>query len=163
APVRKIRQTLAETRLFRDLTVGRDGRNRALLSPFGTSTGRNAPGNGRFIFGPSAWVRGLIQPRPGWALSYCDFTSQEFAIADYWRWSDGAIRLAMATGHLHTCLGWATIVHPQTKPTSLLNWPIQSHAAEMLRLACCLLTERGIRVCAPVHDAVLVEAPADEI
>jgi hypothetical protein len=33
----------------------------------------------------------------------------------------------------------------------------------MLRLACSLLTERGIGVCAPVHDAVLVEAPADRI
>ena len=33
----------------------------------------------------------------------------------------------------------------------------------MLRLACCLTVERGIRVCAPVHDAVLVEGPTDEI
>ena len=33
----------------------------------------------------------------------------------------------------------------------------------MLRLACCLATERGIAVCAPVHDALLVEGPADEI
>jgi hypothetical protein len=33
----------------------------------------------------------------------------------------------------------------------------------VLRLACCLCTERGIAVCAPVHDALLVEAPADEI
>ena len=33
----------------------------------------------------------------------------------------------------------------------------------MLRLACCLATERGIRVCAPVHDALLIEAPLDEI
>ena len=29
----------------------------------------------------------------------------------------------------------------------------------MLRLACCLATERGIEVCAPVHDAVLIAAP----
>jgi len=27
-----------------------------------------------------------------------------------------------------------------------------------LRLACCLATERGIAVCAPVHDALLIEA-----
>jgi hypothetical protein len=32
-----------------------------------------------------------------------------------------------------------------------------------LRLACCLLVERGIRICAPIHDAVLIEAPADEV
>jgi DNA polymerase-1 len=33
----------------------------------------------------------------------------------------------------------------------------------MLRLACCLATERGIRVAAPIRDALLVEAPVDEI
>jgi len=29
-------------------------------------------------------------------------------------------------------------------------------SAEMLRLACCLAVDRGVEVCAPVHDAVLV-------
>ncbi len=33
----------------------------------------------------------------------------------------------------------------------------------MLRLACCLATERGVDVCAPVHDALLIEAPNDEL
>ena len=36
---------------------------------------------------------------------------------------------------------------------------MQANGAEMLRLACCLATERGIEVCAPVHDAVLIAAP----
>ena len=36
---------------------------------------------------------------------------------------------------------------------------MQAHGAEMLRIACCLATERGVRVCAPVHDALLIEAP----
>src|SRR6516164_9866749 len=48
-------------------------------------------------------------------------------------------------------------------PRSFRNFPMQGNGAEMLRLACCLLTERGIRVCAPVHDALLVEGPADGI
>ena len=30
-------------------------------------------------------------------------------------------------------------------------------------MACCLATERGIVVCAPVHDALLVEGPAKNI
>jgi len=30
-------------------------------------------------------------------------------------------------------------------------------------LACCLATEAGIAVCAPVHDALLIEAPAADI
>jgi DNA polymerase I len=33
----------------------------------------------------------------------------------------------------------------------------------MLRLTCCLVTERGIQLCCPIHDAVLVEAGAGEI
>jgi hypothetical protein len=40
---------------------------------------------------------------------------------------------------------------------------MQANGAEMLRIACCLGTERGVRICAPVHDAILIEAPVDEI
>jgi DNA polymerase-1 len=40
---------------------------------------------------------------------------------------------------------------------------MQANGAEMLRLACIHLTEADIRVSAPVHDAVLIEAPLDEI
>ena len=40
---------------------------------------------------------------------------------------------------------------------------MQSNGAEMLRLACCLATEGGIKVCAPVHDALLIEAPLEEL
>ena len=44
-----------------------------------------------------------------------------------------------------------------------MNFPMQANGAEMLRLACCLATERGLAVCAPVHDAILIEAPTAEI
>jgi hypothetical protein len=40
---------------------------------------------------------------------------------------------------------------------------MQANGAEMLRLACCLATERGIQVCATIHDALLVEGPDDQI
>mgnify|MGYP002396980360 CR=1 FL=1 len=40
---------------------------------------------------------------------------------------------------------------------------MQANGAEMLRLACCLVTEAGIRVCAPVHDAILIEAPLETL
>ena len=33
----------------------------------------------------------------------------------------------------------------------------------MLRLACCLMAERGVGLCAPIHDAILVEGPANAI
>ena len=40
---------------------------------------------------------------------------------------------------------------------------MQGNGAEMLRLACCIATELGIEVCAPVHDAVLITAPLDRL
>jgi DNA polymerase I len=36
---------------------------------------------------------------------------------------------------------------------------MQANGAEMLRIACCLATERGIEVCAPIHDAIVICAP----
>ena len=40
---------------------------------------------------------------------------------------------------------------------------MQGNGAELLRIACCLATERGIEVCAPVHNAVLIAAPLERI
>ena len=40
---------------------------------------------------------------------------------------------------------------------------MQANGAEMLRLACCLATEQGITVCAPIHDALLIEADIDQL
>ena len=59
--------------------------------------------------------------------------------------------------------GWRVHVGPQVNPRSLANFPMQANGAEMLRLVCCLATERGIRVCGPVHDALLIEASVDAI
>jgi hypothetical protein len=46
---------------------------------------------------------------------------------------------------------------------SIRNNPMQANGAELLRLACCLATERGIEVAAPIHDAVLIVAPLDRL
>ena len=76
----ELRVTLDELRL-NQLTVGKDGRNRYLLSPFGSVTGRNQPSNSKAIFGPARWIRGLIKPPPEMAIGYIDYSSQEIGIA----------------------------------------------------------------------------------
>jgi DNA polymerase I len=81
----------------------------------------------------------------------------------FWRWSDAAVDHAMLTGSLHTVFGWRVRVPVVSNERSLRNFPMQANGAEMLRLACCLATERGIEVCAPVHDAVLICAPLDRL
>ncbi|WP_169973107.1 DNA polymerase [Tautonia rosea] len=80
ALMRELRASLGKLRL-QDLAVGSDGRNRAMLSPFRSRTGRNQPSNSRFVFGPSCWLRGLIKPEPGQAVAYVDWSQQEFGIA----------------------------------------------------------------------------------
>ena len=81
----------------------------------------------------------------------------------FWNWSEAAVNHAMLLLRLQTVFGWQLHVGPQVNPRSLANFPCQANGAEMLRLACCLATERGINVCAPVHDAILIEGPIDEI
>lgn len=82
---------------------------------------------------------------------------------NFWRWSDAAVDHAMLHGWLYTVFGWYVRVDENPNPRSLRNFPMQANGAEMLRLACCLATERDIEVCAPVHDAVLIYAPLDQL
>jgi DNA polymerase family A len=246
SPLRELRSALSEMRLS-DLAVGKDGRNRTILSAFRSRTGRNQPSNSRYIFGPSVWLRGLIKPPPGHGVAYVDWSQQEFGIAaslsgdramqaaylsddpyltfakqagavpadatkashrpqrelfktcilgvqygmeanalamrigqpaivardllrahreayrTFWRWSDAALDRAMLHGSLPTVFGWHVHVGENSNPRSLRNFPMQGNGAEMLRLACCLATERGVEVCAPVHDAVLICALLDRL
>lgn len=246
APIHELRYALSQLRLT-DLAVGRDGRNRTMLSAFRARTGRNQPSNSKFLFGPSVWLRGLIRSATGHGLAYIDWSQQEFGIAAalsgdpamiqaygsgdpylafaqqagaappdatkkshgpvrecfkqcilgvqyamgaetlayrmgcspayarellrqhqhtysrFWRWSDAAVDVAMLRGQLSTVFGWTLHTSGSTNPRSLRNFPMQANGAEMLRLACCLATERGICVCAPVHDAVLIEAPLEDL
>ena len=81
----------------------------------------------------------------------------------FWAWSDASLDYAHLHGSLYTTFGWRLHLGPQVNPRSLRNFPMQANGAEMLRLACCFATERGVRVCAPVHDALLIEAPLDDL
>ena len=65
-------------------------------------------------------------------------------------------------GALSTCYGWTRLTAAD-RATTIRNWPIQSAGAEMLRLACGLMVEQGVTLCAPIHDAVMVESDADAI
>jgi hypothetical protein len=80
----------------------------------------------------------------------------------FWEWSDEQVRSGYWTGALETFYGWRLAVSSRTKEGTIRNFRVQGDGAEILRLANIFLWERGVRVCAPVHDAVLVEcADAD--
>jgi DNA polymerase I len=80
------------------------------------------------------------------------------AFPAFWRWSDVVENQALFDRRLSSVFGWQVNVSETANPRFLRNFPMQANGAEMLRLACCLATERGITVCATLHDAILVEA-----
>ncbi len=244
--LRNLRESLSKLRL-NALQVGSDGRNRCILSAYGSKTGRNQPSTNRFIFGNSKWLRGLIQPKEGMALAYVDWSQQEFGIAAalsgdenmkaaylsgdpylafakqagavpatatrhthsqereqykqcvlatqygmgvdalavrikqpklrakqlldthrrvywrFWEWSDNLLNFALSSNVLTTLYGWTLHLQAEVNPRSLRNFPMQANAAELLRIACILMFENGLTLCAPVHDAILIEARDDQI
>jgi hypothetical protein len=60
-PLRELRYSISKLRL-NDLAVGSDGRNRTMLGPYGSKTGRNQPSNAKYVFGPAKWIRGRHWP-----------------------------------------------------------------------------------------------------
>ena len=81
----------------------------------------------------------------------------------FWKWSDSAVDEAVLGGRLWAGFGWQIHTRDELNDRSLRNFPMQANGAEMLRIASILLMEAGIRVCAPVHDALLIEAPLEEL
>ncbi len=231
-------------------SVGLDGRNRCLLSPFASQSGRNQPSNKQFIFGGPRWIRRLIKPAKGMAVAYLDYSQQEFAIAavlsgdhnmmdaywspledpymsfaiqasaapkdatkathgdvralykqavlgiqygmtevglakrlqvpvckakaliddhrrvfnEYWAWRDAVLNQVALHGEIVTSMGW----HLKAKCSdfeqrSIANFPMQANGADMLRNAIIYAVEAGVSVIAPVHDALMIEAPVSDI
>ena len=246
-PIRELRHALSQLRL-NELAVGTDGRNRCLLSAFGSRDRPQPTEQRQFIFGPSAWLRSLIRPEPGpgrglrrlvragvghcrrpvrrpahagglpvrrpllWLRQACRRRAarrheedarrerEQFKVVAlgvlyglsaeglarklnvppchgrellrmhqqtfraFWDWSDQIeMRRRCSPAACGPCsAGRFTSAATRTRGSSATS-RCRRNGAEMMRLACCLATERGIAVCCPVHDALLVEGPADGI
>ena len=81
----------------------------------------------------------------------------------FWTWSDRVWAHALHERRLQTTFGWTIRLGRKINERSVRNFPMQANGAEMMRIACILAVEDGVEVCAPVHDAFLIEANADEI
>jgi DNA polymerase I len=258
-PLRELNYAKNKLKL-NDLRVGKDGRNRAMLSAFSSITGRNQPSSSGYIFGNAKFIRNLIKPRPGEALGYLDYEQQEIGVAaalsgdknlikayksgdpyiefavlagavppgstkqthphireqfkvcmlgvnygmtevsfskkanisvlkakeilqlhtnifqDYWDWVNDYMDSGKLSGRVTTKFGWGynvPVIDFHSKECNangkrksyrtLQNFPMQGNGSDILRLAVSLCVENGIRVIAPVHDALLVEAPISDI
>jgi DNA polymerase-1 len=80
-PIAELQATRKQLDRPASFPVGPDGRMRFWCHPYGTVTGRNKPrGKDNILAGP-AWMRALIQPDPGTAIVFIDYSAQEVAIA----------------------------------------------------------------------------------
>jgi hypothetical protein len=71
---------------------------------------------------------------------------------------------AFNTGVMRTAFGWQCRTGiTEFNERSIRNWPVQSTGADILRVACIMAVRHGINLVAPVHDAVLIEAPIERI
>jgi hypothetical protein len=81
-------------------------------------------------------------------------------------WLERVVRHVVTHGRLRSVFGQAcNFAKPLSahERNAARNFIVQSSAAEMLQIACCMLDEAGVKVVLPVHDAVLIEAPEKEI
>jgi DNA polymerase-1 len=81
----------------------------------------------------------------------------------YLTWRERQVDSYGISLQLSTKPGWTLHHGVRFKPNTILNFTAQATGAEMLRLAVIEMMRRGVRVCCPVHDAVLIEAPVNDI
>jgi hypothetical protein len=83
--------------------------------------------------------------------------------AAYWAWAYAQIERAYQAGYIETAFGWRMVVERMTKRNTILNFPQQATCAELMRLTCILLEERGLgpMLCATHHDAFYLECPEE--
>ena len=92
----------------------------------------------------------------------------------FWQWTEINTVHAPHKGEIFTPLGWRMRIvdmDGQKKASgkihsnyrTLLNWPMQSVGADMMRLAACMASEGGLRIAAPIHDAFLLESSIDNL
>ena len=79
------------------------------------------------------------------------------------RWRIDTVDRALLTGHMTTAFDWRRRGATGARPTELMNWPIQSTGADLMRIVCIAATEAGIEVACPVHDAFLIVSRLDRL
>jgi DNA polymerase-1 len=109
-------------------------------------------------------AEGLAQ-RMGTTKSHAEMTLRAYAqrFSTYWEWAACQVEQGDLQRQMRSCFGWPLHVFDGARPNTMRNFPCQSNAAEMMRLAACLMTERGLQVLCPVHDAFLLESPIGEV
>ena len=78
-------------------------------------------------------------------------------------WQSNTIAQAQFDRRIVSPLGFPMAVHGDTPRRTLANYMHQASGADMMRLAAVAAHEAGVMICCPVHDALVVMAPLNEL
>ena len=103
-------------------------------------------------------------------LGISEFAAHEMHVqhrelfSTYWAWANDWLAHGLDTGMMRTPLDWAMVTgETEFNERSIINWPVQSSGADILRIAVVWATRKGLRLLAPIHDALLIESALDRI
>lgn len=122
-------------------------------------------------------VKALGRKVGGESLASKLLADHKKAYPDYWEWTHRVVAKAAAYQPLKTILGWEIKSDPlawksglieekrKLNERSVINWPVQSTGADILRMATLMAVEQGLQVIATQHDSITVlcdESSADD-
>lgn len=88
----------------------------------------------------------------------------------YIAWGHEVLNYAYQFGEIQTKYGWRRLItkdirtdHGRPNSRSIINWPVQSMGAEIMRIAALLCRDNGLNICGTVHDSIVVECSADDV
>ena len=106
---------------------------------------------------------------PGITEAEAAFTASEIydwhkeSFSEYWRWIYNEINLAKNRGYIKSTDDWTYFVEPNISTTKLINFPMQSSGAAMLRRAVIHCYDSGrINLVATLHDALYVTCKVED-
>lgn len=81
----------------------------------------------------------------------------------YWEWIDDVITLSRSAGYYRSIDGWTYFIDSNTKDTQLINLPMQTNGAAMLRRAVihCLKSKQIDLLCTH-HDALYISCDTED-
>jgi DNA polymerase I-like protein with 3'-5' exonuclease and polymerase domains len=93
---------------------------------------------------------------------------QRATFPDFYAWSDVYAYKGLSGAPLVSITGWRFWPRywprdGSTPDRTCRNFPVQSVGADIMRIAGCLALLAGIRICAIIHDAFVIEATIEDI
>ena len=81
----------------------------------------------------------------------------------FWEWRKNVILHIRSGADFESPLGWTYRTSHKDPGNRISNWLMQTTGSDMLRLATCMASDRGLEIVAMVHDAIMIHCPIESM